>query len=140
MLLASFSFEMSSLCTNLGSIYFIFFSCWVILQHGNKPIAMLLYAREENQSHTILQVELLFFSFIKVLPYWEMSALHEHQQINVFEQKCDDRLDMHLFSLRTEIILRFVYSASCAPRSRGGFTLEKCWVIFLIWIRVFFHC
>lgn len=72
---------------------------------------------EENWSNTdlheptnilILQVGLLIFSLLKVLLYQEMSAVHEHQQINIFEQKCDDRLDMHQFSPRMEFLDLFV--------------------------------
>lgn len=57
----------------------------------------------ESTNNLILQVELLIFSLIKVLPYQEISAAHEHQRINVFEQKCDDSLDMHQFSPRMEL-------------------------------------
>lgn len=61
-----------------------------------------------------------------------MSAVHKYQQTNVFEQKCDDRLDMDQFSLRMELFLRFVCSASCVPRSREAFTVEMCSVILII--------
>lgn len=72
---------------------------------------MLLNAREENYSYRFTQTNKHFnssrgiadFQLIKVLPYQEMSAVHEHQQINIFEQKWDDSLDMHQFSPRMEL-------------------------------------
>lgn len=52
-------------------------------------------------------MELLLFNLLKVLPYQEMSAVSEHQQIKAFYQKCDDSLYKYQFSFRMELILSF---------------------------------